>query len=141
MRARGDFLFDIYVGNLPDHASADELHQLLVGVVGRQSLGMMSVSALTQKILNSLGGTDGESEPQFTVVESASARYCRIWGHSRDVANKMIDALSGVALSDNALDVRPFHVRNRSNDRRRAGWRFRRWLGVEQRDDERRAVE
>jgi len=133
-------VLDIYVGNLPVHASADELHQMLGGVVGRQSVGSLAVSSLTRKVLNGLGVLDQGFEPQFTVVESTSARYCRISGHSRDVANKMIAQLSEAGLNENTLDVRPFHVRERGNDRRRPGWRFRQWLGVEQRKSERRAA-
>ncbi|HEC18301.1 MAG TPA: RNA-binding protein [Gammaproteobacteria bacterium] len=130
-------MLDIYIGNLPDRARIDELRELLDEVVGPQPTG-----SIFGGILPRVGKKRPSDFVRFTLVADAPAgqgRYCRVSGQSRVIAKRMIAQLSGVGLHGQVLEVRPFYPRDISNDRRRAGWHFRLWLGVERRIGERRA--
>ena len=148
-------MFDVYVGNLPGRISVDDLHELFDGVTGQKTRGLPQrglragslMSALlarvpwAQEIFASLRKTPRAAELNFTMINDAQgqfARYCRISGYSRPLATRLIEQLAGVGLQGRVLEVRPFYPRILSNDRRRAGWHFRRWLGIERRLSERR---
>lgn len=129
-------MLDIYVGNLPDRASVAELRELFDEVVGHKPRGSFLGS-----FFSSYRNLPVDEPPKFTMVapvQGRHARYCRISGNSQSAANKIIGQLSGAGLYGQVLEVRPFYPRVMTNDRRRAGWHFRRWLGVERRMNERR---
>lgn len=127
-------MLDIYVGNLPERANTAELRELFVDVAGQKPL----VSFLSAFLSNYRNVPVNEAL-KFTMVETGhGVRYCRISGNSHSAAKKMIGKLSGAGLHGQVLEVRPFYPRKIANDRRRAGWHFRRWLGVERRANERR---
>jgi len=129
-------MLDIYVGNLPNRANVAELRELFDEVVSYKPRG-----SLLGSLLSSYRNLPVAEPPKFTMVDSVPghhARYCRISGNSQSSANKIIGQLSGAGLYGQVLDVRPFYPRAVANDRRRAGWHFRRWLGVERRMGERR---
>lgn len=159
-------MLDLYVGNLSRRVSVDDVRDLFDGVNQKQTFGLrqglrdglrkgLSKSPKVQAIAASLLApaswaknllTGARNVPQdveltFTMVECKQGqfgRYCRISGYTRGRANKLIEQFSGVGFQGQALEVRPFHSRDLDNDRRRAGWHFRRWLGVESRAKERR---
>ncbi len=129
-------MLDIYVGNIPSRANEIELEELFDEVAGQQPLD----SILTSLLLK-LNGAAASKIAKFTMVETERGkynRYCRISGNRRGKAKKIIARLSGAGLHGQVLEVRPFYPRIMTNDRRRAGWSFRRWLGVERRVSERR---
>lgn len=143
-------MLDIYVGNLPATVSVEDLRELFAAAPGhrpsvaRRGLGMavlwVSESWARHRVAGLHQGHPS-SEPSFTLVEDAQgrfARYCRVSGYSRSSVALLITQLAGVGLQGRVLEIRPFQPRNLSNDRRRAGWHFRRWLGIEGRRGERR---
>lgn len=137
-------MLDVYVGNLPGRVSADDLRELFDGVVGQNVAGKGSIAARlswTQNLFSFVRKTPQTTELAFTMVDAAqdkSARYCRVSGCSHSFASQLISQLEGVGLHGKVLEVRPFQPRILTNDQRRAGWRFHRWLGVERRVGERR---
>jgi hypothetical protein len=155
-------VLDVYVGNLPGRISVDDLHELFDGVAGQKTFGLRKglqrallqdlwleplMSALSARLpwaknfLAAFQKTPQVAELNFTMVNDAQgqfARYCRISGYSHSRAIRLIEQLEGVGLLGRVLEVRPFYSRILTNDRRRAGWHFRRWLGVERRVGERR---
>lgn len=149
-------MLDVYVGNLPARVSANDLRELFDGVSGQNLFGLkkdsghVSLIALllahvpwAQNFLSHFRKKPQAAELDFTMVYAAqgqSSRYCRVSGYSRSSANQLIAQLEGAGLQGRVLDVRAFYPRNLTNDRRRAGWRFHRWLGVERRANERRFV-
>jgi hypothetical protein len=133
-------MLDIYVGNLPDRTNVGELRELFDGVVGHKPRGSF-LGSLFPRFLRKYKQVLPATVEKFTIIESGPGcrgRYCRISGNSRSTAKRIITQLSGAGLHGRALEVRPFHLRKMTNDRRRAGWHFRRWLGVERRVNERR---
>jgi hypothetical protein len=141
-------VLDIYIGNLPARATVTDVRALVDGVVGEKLLGANSASGVGARLrkplsfLSRLLQSKQQAAPEFTLVEDKAgqfARYVRISGSSRLVAKHIITQLSGAGLHGHALHVRPFYPRILTNERRRAGWRFRRWLGAERRVAERRA--
>ncbi|MBN4079136.1 RNA-binding protein [Beggiatoa alba] len=136
-------MLDIYVGNLPGRVEANEVREWFDDVTDLQSVGLSVWHKIFDKVFNFFKGGRAGIEPRFTVVSDAQGRfagYCRISGYSRTVASRLIAQCADVELYDRRLDVRPFYPRVLTNDRRRLGWYFRYWLGVEQRVGERRHV-
>jgi hypothetical protein len=158
-------VLDVYVGNLPKRISVDDLHELFDGVMGQKTFASRKGSqqglprglrpdvwlaplaailarvSWAQNLLSNIRKIPRAAELNFTMVSDAQghfARYCRVSGYSRSRATRLIEQLAGVGLQGRVLEVRPFYTRNLSNDRRRAGWQFHRWLGVERRVGERR---
>ena len=137
-------MLDIYVGNLPDRANVAALRELFDDVVRHKPRGSFLGSFLSRYLpsyLSSYRNSPVDAPLQFTMVnpvQGRRARYCRISGNSQSSASKIIEQLSGAGLYGQVLEVRPFYPRVMTNDRRRAGWHFRRWLGVERRMSERR---
>lgn len=138
-------MLDIYVGNLAARASVDDVRELFNGVSKGQTIGSRVRARLSGLLAHTFPERFHYSPPDsgltFTLVENmqgAYARYCRVSGGSRVVATTLISQLEGAGLHGRALEVRPFYPRTFTNDRRRAGWRFHRWLGVERRQNERR---
>lgn len=144
----------MYVGNLPRRVSADDLRELFNSVAGQSTFGRRKGGWLGSLLVSLLVRTSWGKEifsrvrkfPQtvdlsFTMVDVAqnqSVRYCRVSGYSQSLATQLMEQLAGVGLQGCELEVRPFFSRVVSNDRRRAGWHFRRWLGVEYRQADRR---
>ena len=138
-------MLDIYIGNLPRRASVEDVRGLVGSLVGEYILssctGAGLFARLWQKMRTKLKGQRPDDAPSFTLVEPKAgrfARYCHVSCSSRDESKHIISQLSGAGLLGNALEVRPFYQRDLSNERRRAGWRLRPWLGVERRLGERR---
>lgn len=139
-------MLDIYIGNLPARASVEDVRGLVGSLVGEYVLksctGAGIFARLRQKLLAMLKGQQLNDAPSFTLVEAKPgrfARYCHVSCSSRDESKHIISQLSGAGLLGYALEVRPFYQRAPSNERRRSGWHFRPWLGVERRLAERRA--
>lgn len=143
-------MLDIYVGNLPASVSVEDLRELFAAAPGhrlsvtRKGLGMAALwvsDSWAQHLFADIHQGALSTEPNFTLVEDEQgrfARYCRVSGYSRSSVALLITQLAGVGLQGRVLEIRPFQPRNLSNDRRRAGWHFRRWLGIEGRRGERR---
>jgi len=149
-------VLDVYVGNLSARISVADLRELFADVAEQSAFGkgvrkgaslalfLSSIVARVpwaQTFFASIRKIPQSDELSFTMVDDARgqfARYCRISGYSRDLATRLITLLAGAGLQGQVLEVRPFYSRNLNNDRRRAGWRFHRWLGVERRVGERR---
>lgn len=129
-------MLDIYVGNIPERANVEELRELFNEVVRHKPRGSFLGS-----FLSGYRNAPVVESPRFNMVAAVQGRhgrYCRISGNSHSAANKIVSQLSGAGLYGQVLEVRPFYPRVIANDRRRAGWHFRRWLGVERRMSERR---
>lgn len=147
-------VLDVYVGNLSARVSVADLRELFDELVEQSASDFRKGASLVSILASIVARVPwvrtffGSSQkiPQadkvsFTMVDDAQgrfARYCRISGYSREVATRLITLLAGVGLQGQVLEVRPFYRRVLNNDRRRAGWRFHRWLGVERRVGERR---
>ncbi len=66
-------------------------------------------------------------------------RYGLIYLKSVHDAEQLISSLNGFVYQGHALEVREYHHRAASNERRRLDWRALPWKGVERRRCERRA--
>ena len=131
-------MLDVYVGNLPGRVSTDDLRDLFSGVTESSLASRLS---WTQNLFSLVRKAPQAAELSFTMVDASQghpSRYCRVSGYSRSNATQVIEQLTGAGLHGKTLEIRPFYPRILTNDRRRAGWRFRRWLGVERRLSERR---
>jgi hypothetical protein len=83
------------------------------------------------------------SGPRFYLIQSAQGcfpPYIRISAYPRQEGQLLIARLVGISLLGKTLEIREFRERSLDNDRRRAGWHFRRWLGIERRQGERRSA-
>ena len=144
-------MLDVYVCNLSGRVSATDLRELFEGISGRGVLGLKKGAGLAmllarapwaQNVLSFFRKTPQSTELNFTMVDAAqgqSTRYCLVSGYSHSSAIRLIKQLEGAGLQGRAMEVRPFHPRTLTNDPRRPGWRFHRWLGVERRARERRS--
>jgi hypothetical protein len=139
-------VLDIYIGNLPARASVEDVRGLVGGIIGTHILNSCNGAGigarLRKKLLAWFNIRQPNDAPSFDLVEGRMgrfARYCRISCSSSTVTELILSQLSGAGLLGYELEVRPFYSRNPKNERRRAGWHFRQWLGVERRLAERRA--
>ena len=141
-------MLDVYVGNLSGRVSANDLRELFDAISGQKSLlaqplmvALLARIPWAQHVLSFFRKNPQDAELHFTMVDPAqgqATRYCRVTGYTRSSASRLIHQLKGAGLQGRPLEVRPFYLRSLTNDPRRAGWRFHRWLGVERRTGERR---
>jgi hypothetical protein len=135
-------MIEVFVGNLPSRATVQDVRDLFNaadnlkrkgGWLGRQG----------KRLLRRLLRHPAETGPRFYLIETHHGRfprYIRISAFPRQQGQQLIARLVGINLLGKALEIREYQSRNPANDRRRAGWHFRRWLGVERRAAERRRV-
>lgn len=135
-------MIEVFVGNLPSRANVQDVRDLFNAARGLKLKGSW-LSRQGKRLLRRLLRRPAVNAPHFYLVETNHGRfprYIRISAYPRREGQLLISHLVGINLLGNALEIREYRQRNPVNDRRRAGWHFHRWLGVERRGGERRRV-
>jgi hypothetical protein len=133
-------MIEVFVGNLPSRASIQDVRELFETAWKLKPKGSL-MARWGERLYRRLLQRPAASAPRFYLIESAQGRfppYIRISAYPRQEGQMLITRLAGINLLGNTLQIREFRARTLDNDRRRAGWHFRRWLGIERRQGERR---
>lgn len=129
---------EIFVGNLPKQASADDLQKLVKTTLQK---------SLFQKVFNVLvtKGSLDRHNASFKVIQKESFGVVSNYGHvdiqSDKLARCVIDALNRIRYQGQPLVAREYVHRAYINDRRNLDWREQPWSNEERRLVERRRAE
>jgi hypothetical protein len=135
-------MIEVFVGNLPSRARVQDVRDLFDAARKLKPKGSL-LARWGGRLYRFLMRRPAAGAPRFYLIESAQGRfppYIRISAYPRQEGQLLISRLTGINLLGNTLEVREFRARALDNDRRRAGWHFRRWLGIERRRGERRSA-
>lgn len=107
---------ELYIGNLSDKVSIDDLHRLFRGF-----------------------GRNLQFRFEFRILDDGGkARYAVVEFDSERLARKAIDKLRHTPLYGQPLIIHEYVHRSYNNERRAVGWRNRQWPGNERRSNDRR---